>query len=158
MTATTTPTARPGGRVARRPWRGATRLGHVIALAVDLGLIVLIHVEPGWESVSAITPDAARVIGLVTASLVVGAAANAAFVVSDASAVRAVGDLAVDAVAFAATLQILQVFPFDFGEWSQDWSTPLRVLLVIGLVGAAMGAAEAVIRLLAAPARDRTGR
>ena len=58
------------------------------------------------------------------------------------------------AFGIALTWQVLAVFPFRFAGDGFDWAVLIRVLLVLGLVGSAIGVVAGVVRL----ARDVAGR
>jgi hypothetical protein len=60
----------------------------------------------------------------------------------------ALGSLVTTAVGLAAMVRVLQVFPF---ELSDGWQTAVRIALVVGIVGSALG----ILGLLVSLARMR---
>jgi hypothetical protein len=56
----------------------------------------------------------------------------------------------------AVMLRVLQVFPFAFHS-GFDWALVARVVLVVGIVGAAVGVIVAVVSLLRLLAAERAG-
>ncbi|HEY5184175.1 MAG TPA: hypothetical protein VIM19_04535 [Actinomycetes bacterium] len=129
----------------------ARRFGYLVAAAVNLLLLFLVLVWPGWAALSFLTEEFTRVVGLLSASLVVGAVANLMYVVADPPWVRSLGQLVVSAFSLAVTVRLLQVFPFDFSGWSFDPSWLVRLLLWLGVVGTAIGIVTEMVRLV----RDR---
>jgi hypothetical protein len=137
-----------GERVAVR------RFGHVIGVLVDLLLLYLINIRPGWEALPFLTADTTQVLGLVNASLLVGAVAELVYVLAvDVAWVRALGDAVTTGVGLAAAVRIWQVFPFDV---SAGWEVAVRVLLGIAVVGSLIGVAAALSRLIRALSPTQT--
>jgi hypothetical protein len=58
-----------------------------------------------------------------------------------------VGTLVTSFFGLVATVRVLQVFPFSFGP-GFDWEPVLRIVLVLGAVGAGIGALLAVVQLV----------
>lgn len=75
----------------------------------------------------------------------VSLAANVAYLVHDPPWLKALGDLLTTAVGFVALLRIWQVFPFDFGETTFDWTLVVRIVLVVAIVGSAVGIVAAFV-------------
>lgn len=132
-------------RQRRRP--AARRAGYLVAAVVDVVVLVLLLGSPGWEAVPVLTADTTLVLGWVTASLVVGAAVGLLRVVADPPWFVALGDVVTGGVGVVATLRVWQVFPFDLAA---GWETLARVLLLVALVGGAVGTVVALVRLVSA--------
>lgn len=126
----------------------ARRAGYLVAAAVNLVLLYLVLVWPGWEALSVLTDSFSQVVGLLSASLLVGAAANLVYLVADPPRVRAAGQLVVSAFSLAATVRLLQVFPFDFSGWSFDPTWLVRLLLWVAVVGTVVGMVTELVRLV----------
>lgn len=139
---------------APRPW--GRRLGYVIGLAVNVALLYVINVEPGWQSLSFVTPSAADVVPVANLSLMVGALVDGVYLVVDIPVVKAFGDLVTSAFAFAVAWKTWDVFPFDFSGTDFDWTPVVRVLLVVAMIGSAVGAVAAVVRVLRAAGDNRS--
>lgn len=124
---------------AGRMARPARRLGYTLAALVNVVLLYLVNVNPGWEWFSFLTEDTTQVIGLVNASLWVGVAVNALWVLADPPWLRSAGQVVVSAVALAVLVQLQLVFPFDFSGWSFDPSGFVRFILVVATIGTVIG-------------------
>lgn len=132
----------------RRHSTAARRTGYLVAAAVNLALLYLVLVWPGWEVLPFLTDQFSEVVGLMSASLLVGAAANLVYLVTDPPRVRAAGQLVVSALSLAVTVRLLQVFPFDFSDWSFDPSWLVRLLLWLAVLGTGVGMVTELVRLV----------
>jgi hypothetical protein len=128
MTTTRSPT--------KRPSRGARRTGYVFGIGINLLLLWLIEVWPGWSAVPFLTGDFRDVVWLVDLSLWAGAVANLVYLVRDPRWLTKLGGAVTTAIGFVAALRLWQVFPFDLGD---VWTVVFQVLLVLGIVGSAIG-------------------
>ncbi|MGH4023698.1 MAG: hypothetical protein ACRDRV_03845 [Pseudonocardiaceae bacterium] len=134
----------------RRPRLAARRTGYVVAGVLNAGLMSLINVWPGWQVVPLFTENTHQVLGLVNLSLLAGVLVNAVYLVYDAPWWKSLGDLATTGIGLAALVRIWQVFPFGFRDASFNWALLVRVVLVVALVGAAIGVVAQVISLVRA--------
>jgi hypothetical protein len=125
--------------VGKRPSVGARRAGYAIAVLLNAALLVLVNRWPGWEALPFLTTDTRLVIAVVNASVLVNLAANLVYLARDPRWLKALGDTLTTAVGLVAMVRIWQVFPFDFGDSSVDWTLLARVALGLGIVGAAIG-------------------
>jgi hypothetical protein len=143
---------------ARRQSVATRRAGYVIAVFINATLLYLVNVWPGWQAVSFLTEDTRQVLGLVNLSLAAGVVANMVYLVHDAPWLKLPGDLITTGIGLAALVRVWQVFPLDFRGWSFDWSFLAHFLLVVGIVGAAIGILVEFVLLLRQIAGDaRTG-
>lgn len=123
----------------RRQSVAARRAGYIIAIVFNATMLYVVNVWPGWQAVPFLTEDTRQVLGLVNLSLAVGILANVAYLIHDGPRLKALGDLATTGIGLAVLVRLWQVFPFDFRSWSYDWSFLVRILLVMGIVGASIG-------------------
>lgn len=128
---------------------GARRFGYVVAALVNAVMLYLVNVWPEWDAVPFLTDETTQVLGLVNVSIVVGLVANLVYVVNDTKWVRGLGEITTTAVGLAAMIRIWQVYPFDFEGYSFDWDIVVRVLLVLGMVGSAIGMISRLVSLRA---------
>ncbi|MCZ2849785.1 hypothetical protein [Modestobacter sp. VKM Ac-2978] len=123
----------------------SNRIGYVIAVLVNAGGLVVLHLWPGWQEFAVLTADTRSVLGIVDAALVVGIVVNVVLLLRSPAWPTAAGSLVTTLVSLAAMARIWQVFPFDVSDTGE---TVLRVLLVVGLVGACLGVLALVVSLL----------
>lgn len=131
----------------RRPAPAARRFGYLISIALNIVLLVIIHVSPGWEAASFLTADAADVLPLITASIAVSITVNLVWLAYDPVWLRALGDLLTAVVGVIAAIPVLQVFPFTFPDGSL-WPTIVRIALWVAIVGGAIGAVANLVALV----------
>jgi hypothetical protein len=148
MTTTQTRPAPPKAKA--RPPRSARVAGYLIAAAINAGILWLVIVAPGWRWLPFLTEDFSRVLGLVTLSLVLGVVVNVVYVAVDPIWMKRLGDALTTAVGAVVMLQLLTVFPFDLGSQWGWLHTPLRILLVLGCAGAAIGVLVNLAQLVGA--------
>jgi len=132
----------------RRPSRSARRAGYLLSVAINLVLIWLVNVEPGWEALAFLTAEFSRVVGFVNLSLLVGAVVNLGYVLADPQWAKRLGDAVTAAIALGVLLQLLTVFPFDLGADRSGWETALRTVLALACVGTAIGIIASLAQLL----------
>jgi hypothetical protein len=139
VTAPSTPTvSRPAGR----------RVGYVVSVVIDVLVLWLVNVSPGWEAIPWLTGGFAGLLWLVNLSFALNLLFNVAYVINDATWFRAIGDFVLAAVSLVVSARLLAVFPFDFSAYSFDWATLARVVLWVGVLGSIIAMIAAAARLL----------
>lgn len=141
-------------RGRRRPTAAARRLGYAIAMVVNVVLLYLVNVSPGWDAVPFLTHDTTQVVGWVNASIGAGIIANALYLAMDPRWFRALGEIVVTAIGLAALVKLWQVFPFAFDDEGTPWHLITRWVLAIAMAGSAIGIITnlvAFLRALATP-------
>lgn len=119
-----------------------------MAAAVNALLWYLANVSPGWEVVPFLTASTVEVLPLLNLAFLVGVVSNLLYVVWDPPRLRALGDLVAAVVGLVLGLRLYRVFPFDFTGLSYDLTTLVRVLVVLGIVGSAVGILVALVALV----------
>ncbi len=131
----------------RTPTSAARRFGYAIGAVVNLVLMFVIYVWPGWEAVPFLTDDTTQVLGLVMVSLIVGVATNLVYIVADPPLLRTLGDVLSTGIAVAVITRTLRVFPFDFGDATFDWALLTRTLLVLLIIATSIGLVAQMVRM-----------
>lgn len=139
----------PAARLHARPRPGSRRLGYVVSVAVNLGLLYLLNRNPGWQAVPFLTPAMGQVIGVINLSIAVGVAANLGYVVWDPEWLKALGDLTTTSVGLLAMIRLWQVWPFDFPAGT-PWDLLAHVAIGLGMFGAVVGIIASTVRYLRA--------
>ncbi|TXN30696.1 hypothetical protein [Lacisediminihabitans profunda] len=127
----------------------ARRVGYALAVVINGLLLYGINVWPGWRVLPFLTEETTLVLGLVTLSLIAGMVVNAVYVVADQTWLKALGDLITLAIGMAVLVGFWEVFPFDFTGSSLGWGTVARVVLIVAMVGTALGLAVQFVVLIA---------
>jgi hypothetical protein len=125
-----------------------SRVGSVVLVVLGAALLAAVNVWPGWRAVGFLTEDTVLVLGVVNLSLAAGVVANLAVALLDRPWLHAVGDVLTSALGLLATVRLLQVFPVRFAGSGFDWAVLVRVLLVLGLVGGAIGLVAALVAVV----------
>jgi hypothetical protein len=128
----------PTARIRRQPV-AARRFGYLVGVGVDTALLYLINVRPGWQVLPFLTADTPQVLGWVNAALIAGVVVNLVYLVTDPRWLRAVGELVTAGIGLVGLVRIWQVFPFDLAGPSFDASWIVRLVLVVAIIGTAIG-------------------
>jgi hypothetical protein len=78
-------------------------------------------------------------VWLINVSLVVTILLNLAWLAFDPAWYRSAGQIVSNIVSLVVTVRIYQVFPFDFSGYDFNWGALTRVVLILAVVGAAIG-------------------
>lgn len=124
------------------------RLGYLIAIGVNIGLLVGAVNILDWGWLPFLTADFEQVVPWIAASLLVAAAAYFVYLFDDHPVVKSIGEIITNAVAIRATLELLGVFPFDFSRYSFDWAMLMRLGLILAIVGSGVAIVVAALRLI----------
>jgi hypothetical protein len=139
---TTTPS------VTTHPTSGK-RFGYAIAVAVNAALLWVILNIQSWDLLPFLTDRFSEVVPWLTLSLIVSILANLTYQFDHSPPVRAFGDLVTSLIGAWAAYRVLAVFPFEFTGDGFDGSTLIRVLLIVAIVGGAIGTIAAFVHLIA---------
>lgn len=89
-----------------RPGTASRRAGYLISIAVNLAMLWLVNVRPGWSAVPFLTGATVRVLFLINTSLIVGVLVNALQVAHDPPWLVNVGGLVTTGVGVAAMVRL----------------------------------------------------
>ncbi|MBI1377799.1 MAG: hypothetical protein GC157_10005 [Frankiales bacterium] len=123
------------------------RFGYVVAVAVNLVLLFLVNIRPGWDVVPFLTPSFTDVLPLVNLSMWVAVAVNVVTLVHDPPWLVDAGQLVSAVFTVVVGWQLLETFPFDFTAYSIDYAALTRVLLWIAIVGGGIAVVVWLVRL-----------
>jgi len=126
------------------------RAGYAVAMTVNLVLLFLVNVTPGWQAVPFLTENTTDVLLLVNLSMGAAVVANAVYSVLDPPWVRALGDAVTTSVGLASLVRIWQVFPFEFDTSSVPWDLVARWVIGIGIFGCVVAIIVALVRFVRA--------
>ena len=126
------------------------RAGYTVAMTVNLILLFLVNVTPGWQAVPFLTESTTDVLLLVNLSMAAAVVANAVYSVFDPPWVRALGDALTTSVGLASLVRIWQVFPFDFDTTAMPWDLVARWVIGVGIFGCIVAIIVALVRFVRA--------
>ncbi len=126
-------------------------IGHLVAIAVNLILLVVVRNLGDWDLLDFLTDDYDQVIEPLSLSIVATIVGRALRIVLPGRRVRLLIDGIVTAFGFYALFRIFQVFPFEFDPDGFRWDVVARFVLVVGMFGSAIGILVTPLRILQAP-------
>jgi hypothetical protein len=131
-----------------RQGASVSRIGYSIAIAVNLVLLVITQNILEWGWAPFLTADFALVEPWISLSLTASIIVNIIYLFDDSPMVKGIGQVGVNLFSAYVTYQILQVFPFDFSAYVFDWEVVARVVLVLAIIGASIGAVAEIAKLV----------
>ena len=143
--------SRPRPRRSQPIPTAGRRFGYGIAIAINIGLIVIVRNLLEWDWVPFLTGDFDRLVGIVTFSLVASAVVNLFWIAYDRAWFKSLGQLALDVITLAVTVQTYRVFPFDL---SSGWETTGKVMLVLLMVVVGIATVVELVKLMTGPIRE----
>ncbi|MFZ0015073.1 MAG: hypothetical protein WAL25_13265 [Acidimicrobiia bacterium] len=133
------------------------RFGYTIAIAINIAMLFVVQNILAWGWVSFLTDEFAEVVPWISFSLSMSILANLVYELNDSPPVKSAGQVVVNVVSLLATYQIFTVFPFDFSTYTFNWDVVTRIVLILAMVGAGIGAVTEAIKLAAmAIEKERT--
>ena len=131
-------------------------VGYGIAILINLVLLYVVQHLMEWGIAPFLTEDFTGLVPLITVSLSVSVAVYVIYLFDDRPTIKSVGQIVTNLVSLFVTVQVFTVFPFDFTGYDFDWSTLVRVILILGMVGTVFGTLAEVRKLIAAePGTER---
>lgn len=127
--------------------RAGRKFGYSVAIAVNLALLFVANNILAWGWPAFITEDFASVLPWINFSLLASIVANVIYLFEDGAILKGLGEIAVDLISVFVTYQIFEVFPFDFSNYDFNWGIVTRVVLILAMVGAGIGAIAEAVKL-----------
>jgi hypothetical protein len=125
----------------------ARRVGYAVSVIVNVIMWVLVNDRPGWRDLPFLTEDFRDILWIVNLSIITGAMVNIAFLFYDPAWFKSLGQVGVMSVGLAASIQMWQVFPFDFSSYAFPWEGITKVLLVLGILGSVVAIIVELVKL-----------
>jgi hypothetical protein len=123
------------------------KFGYGIAIAINVVMLIVVQNILEWGWLPFLTEEFANLVPWISFSLAASIVANSVYLFNDSRAVKSTGQIVVNLITIVVTYQVFTVFPFDFSGSSFDWSLVLRILLILGMVGAGIGTLTEVYKL-----------
>ena len=128
--------------------KAARKFGYVLSIVINTAMLVIVQnlLEWGWPAF--LTAEFAEVVPWISLSLVASIVADIIYQIDDSQIVKSVGQIAVNLISVWVTYTVLTVFPFDFSGYQFDYEIVTRVVLILAIVGAGIGALVEAIKLV----------
>lgn len=127
--------------------RAGTRFGYAIAVVINLAMLIVVQNILDWGWLPFLTDEFADVVPWISFSLVVAIVLNLVYQFNDTIPVKSTGQILSNLISIFVTYQVLIVFPFDFSESTFDWALVTRIVLILAMVGAGIGALTEAMKL-----------
>lgn len=134
---------------AQRPSTDATgrRAGYLIVVLLDLVMLWIAHQLLDWQWPSFLTSAFEDLLPWITASLAATAMVNLVWVFWDPDWFRHLTQFGLNVLSLLVAVRTWQIFPFDFSSYASGWEAFARVVIVVGIVGSAIGAVVELVKL-----------
>ena len=130
--------------------QGTRRFGYVVAIAVNAAMLYIAQNILAWDVLPWLTAEWEEVLPIISFSLTVSILVNLIYVAYDAPWFKSLTQVIMAAIAMAATIRLLRVFPFDFSAYEFNWAFVARAVLVLALVGITIGLITEAVRFIRA--------
>ncbi|GAA3458650.1 hypothetical protein ACFFSW_36145 [Saccharothrix longispora] len=124
------------------------RTGYLTAAMLDVVLLVLVNVSPGWRGVPFLTGAAEDVVVWVDAGLALGVVVNLVHVLFLRRRLVLLGDVLTTAAALVSLTVVRAVFPFRFDDAQIPWTVITRTTLTIVVVAVSIALLVQLVKLL----------
>jgi hypothetical protein len=132
------------------------RFGYGVAVVINVAMLIVVQQILGWGWLPFLTDEFAEVVPWISMSLIASIVANLVYQFNDTTTVKSTGQILVNLISIFVTFQMLLVFPFDFSAYTFSWEIVVRVVLVLAMVGAGIGALTELIKLVSGePDKER---
>lgn len=121
-----------------RPSPAQHRSGNIVPVVVNAVMLWGAHRVLGWGWFPFLTPAWNQVLPILTASLVVAIVVNVLYLGNDGVWLKVLGNILMAAFGIAVSVRMWRVFPFDFSAYAFQWTTLVRALIVLSIVGSAI--------------------
>lgn len=121
--------------------------GYVIAALVNLAGLFIVQNILGWGILAFLTEDFRRIVPWISFSLTVSIAANLIFLANDEQPLKSTFQIGLNLISLLVTYQLIQVFPFDYSAYAFDWETVTKVVLILAMIGSAIGVVVEALKL-----------
>lgn len=127
----------------------ARRSGYGAAVVVNLIILYVINNLPGWDWLRFLTDDFRGLLWLINISLVATVLVNLFWLGYDAAWFRSLSQVCLNLISAMVTVRLYQVFPFDFSTYEFNWAPLARLVMIITMVGLALGTIAELVKLVA---------
>jgi hypothetical protein len=129
------------GQVARKTGYGA-------AVVVNLVLLLVINNLLAWDWFRFLTADIGPMLWLINVSLVATVLINLVWLGYYPVWFRSLSQIGLNLISAVVTIRMYQVFPFDFSTYEFNWAPIARLLIILALVGLALGTITDLVKLV----------
>lgn len=135
------------GQHASGKSRRAPKVGYLVAVIVNSAMLFFVNIRPGWRELPFLTEDFVSLVWLINLSMLSSAVVNMVYLRYDPAWFKSLCQVGISAIALTVAIRVLQVFPFDFSQYSFNWAALARLLLALAVFGSVVGIVAELARL-----------
>jgi hypothetical protein len=137
--------------------RGLTtrKTGYGAAVVVNLIILYVINNLLEWDWFRFLTDEFGPMLWLINISLAATILANLVWLGYDPAWFRSVGQIGLNLISAVVTIRMYQVFPFDFSTHQFDWAPIVRIVIILTMVGLALGTITELFKLIPRSAKTQ---
>jgi hypothetical protein len=145
-----------GGRMeqqsspAVKPFAFPKQVEYGINIVFNAVFLVIVNNILEWGFLPWLTQDFSKLVWLFNISLTATIIANVIFFFFNADWFASLVKFFLNIIGLVLAVRMLQVFPFDFSGYTFDWAVIMRIGLILGIVGTAVGILVELIKFTAA--------
>lgn len=124
------------------------QVGYGVAIGINIVLLVVVQNVLDWGWFGFLTQDFAEVAPWISMSIGVSILANIFYIADDRFVVKSLGQMVTNLITFGVSIFVLRVFPFDFSGYDFNWDLVARIVLIVAIVGSAIGAIAELVKLM----------
>ena len=144
----TTPRLTADPVFVRRRSMSARRSGYAASMVINVALLYIANNLLVWDLLAFLTADFAKLLWLINLSLGATILANLFWIGFDPAWFRSLAQIALNLIALLVSIRMYQVFPFDFSGFEFDWTPIVRIVVVIAIIGSALGAVVELVKVV----------
>lgn len=129
---------------------GVRRLGYLVGIVVSAGILFAVNNLLDWDIVPFLTADFEQLVPIINVSLVASIIVNAIWILYDAAWIRSTGQIILNLTSIAVLALTLRVFPFDFSQYSFDWESLTKGLIVFLIIALVIATIVEIVKLVSA--------
>ncbi len=130
--------------------RGPTvrKTSYTAAVVVNLVMLFVINNLLDWDWFRFLTADFGPLLWLINVSLVATILINLVWLGYDPVWFRSLSQIGLNLISALVTVRMYQVFPFDFSTYEFDWAPIVRLVIILAMVGLALGTITELFKLV----------
>jgi hypothetical protein len=126
----------------------AKHLGYGIAVVINIVMLIVVLKILDWGWLSFLTDEFVEVVPWIALSLAASIIVNLIYQFNDTVLVKSTGQIGTNLISIFVTYRVFRVFPFDFSAFDFDPGTVVRVVLILAMVGSAIGVFVEAMKLM----------
>jgi hypothetical protein len=150
-------TSPASAQVTAKTRKIARKTGYGAAVVINLVLLLVVNNFLGWRWLRFLTADFEGVLWLINVSLVATVLINLVWMGYDPEWFRSLSQIGLNLVSAVVTIRMYQVFPFDFSTYEFNWAPIVRFLIILTLVGLALGTITELVKLVSQSVKAQLG-